>query len=581
MSIPLTKFTFYRDSPFLDFQNTIHFKSNQERDKHFDTHYKGNEKIEFEQDFNFIRDRLQININKKYSDMDGINYCRFKSERDNILYYAYVINYTYLTDVVTKVEFIIDPIMTFTQGNVLEGINNIEVLRQHLSNDMYEKYLPMLKTNDDVLKATTKRYVHQNGYNFSNFYVVFQCSVDLTSSFGEVDDPKIVTSSGQTRDKVTSPVDLYISNFNKFNSFVNSIKEYAWIVQNIKQVKLIPDELIEPNDLTEVKMKDISFTGLMTFKDKTVSKNVPLDSLKYSLLKLGELSGINSFEDRHMLRNEYLTLEYYSYDGQSMLLDCGLLDPKIGIDLQLMFMSGYTNEMVVYPKNYNTTDKELDLKGYKKGSFLNNSLRFNNFDDLPVIIDNYNLSLASSANQRQLTESKLLTNRIDNVLNGDNLETRFMDSVNLLSDVSIGGLFGKFTDEYEFYRQQQAEFKDLALQTPTITNQTNGNSFNIKNDIYGINFKLSAPNEIEINKIRKYYRMFGYEFNELGIKLDKIDSMSICNYVKFKGLWKINGIDLALNEQMKVQFENGVRLWHDNNTKNPMSQNILENKIIK
>ena len=44
---------------------------------------------------------------------------------------------------------------------------------------------------------------------------------------------------------------------------------------------------------------------------------------------------------------------------------------------------------------------------------------------------------------------------------------------------------------------------------------------------------------------------------------------------------KINGIDLALSEQMKVQFENGVRLWHDNGTKNPMSQNILENKIIK
>ena len=35
----LTQFTFYKNTPFTDFQNTIDFGSNQRRDNFFNEHY--------------------------------------------------------------------------------------------------------------------------------------------------------------------------------------------------------------------------------------------------------------------------------------------------------------------------------------------------------------------------------------------------------------------------------------------------------------------------------------------------------------------------------------------------------------
>ena len=67
--------------------------------------------------------------------------------------------------------------------------------------------------------------------------------------------------------------------------------------------------------------------------------------------------------------------------------------------------------------------------------------------------------------------------------------------------------------------------------------------------------------------------------NDQSNYLDKVNSMTVCNYVKFSGSWTIPGADVSIIEMMKAQFENGVRLWHNKNTRNPMIQNVLTNKI--
>ena len=97
--------------------------------------------------------------------------------------------------------------------------------------------------------------------------------------------------------------------------------------------------------------------------------------------------------------------------------------------------------------------------------------------------------------------------------------------------------------------------------------------------MFGIHFKFSKPSKSEMNKIKKYYKLFGYELNNHGSKLEKVDSMSICNYIQFEGSWSIKNVDVAIIEMMKAQFEGGVRLWHNKNIPNPMNQNILNNKI--
>ena len=61
--------------------------------------------------------------------------------------------------------------------------------------------------------------------------------------------------------------------------------------------------------------------------------------------------------------------------------------------------------------------------------------------------------------------------------------------------------------------------------------------------------------------------------------MNNVQSNTIANFVQFTGSWSIDYADVAIVEMMKAQFENGVRLWHNNNQGNPMNQDILLNEM--
>ena len=584
-----TNFRFFKNTPLIDFQNTIHFSSNAERDSFFlrENHYPV---LNIEHDnFNYIRDKSSVKISVKYEDMQGVNYCTFKSEFEDTRFYAYVMNYEYLnTDMETgldtvRVDLLIDGIMSFTQGNVLEQLTNLNIQRQHLSMKSYEEHLFELKNNDDILKTNTKSYFKTDSILFKDLIVLIVSSVDLMSDFGSEDNPKMKTSSGRVFDSITSPLNLYACDIEDFQKLMNALSDYPWISQNIKNMSLLPKMFMENN------LKIITFSSKDTLKDVdylyrvsgvNTSKQALSNELRdksYSMEETYKLFGLDPIQDRHLLRNEYTTTELYNYSGGQLFIDNGQLNELRGLRFVADIVTGYHNEMMVYVDQYRINSENGALL---YGSYTNDSLAFNEFDDVPMLIDNVGLAMSKSANQRALTESKLISNRIKNVMNPNaDLKDRFFDGASLLSNLSPSNLFGKFKDEQEYYRQQKAEIADLALETPTITQQSTGNSFNIANNMFGIHFKFSKPSKSEMNKIKKYYKLFGYELNDHGSKLEKVDSMSICNYVQFEGSWTIKNVDVAIIEMMKAQFEGGVRLWHNKNVANPMNQDILNNKM--
>ena len=585
----LTKFKFFKNTPLIDFQNTIHFSSNAERDSFFlrENHYPV---LVIEHDnFNYIRDKSSVKISVKYEDMQGVNYCTFKSEFEDTRFYAYVMNYEYLnSDMETgldtiRVDLLIDGIMTFTQGNLLEQLTNLNIQRQHLPMKAYEEHLFELKNNDDILKTNSKSYFKTDSILFKDLIVLIVSSVDLMSDFGSEDNPKIKTSSGRVFDSITSPLNLYACDIEDFQKLMNALSKYPWISQNIKNMSLLPKMFMENN------LKIITFSSKDTLKDVdylyrvsgvNTSKQALSNELRdksYSMKETYELFGLDPIQDRHLLRNEYTTTELYNYSGGQLFIDNGQLNELRGLRFVADIVTGYHNEMMVYVDQYRINSENGALL---YGSYTNDSLAFNEFDDVPMLIDNVGLAMSKSANQRALTESKLISNRIKNVMDPNaDLKDRFFDGASLISNLSPSNLFGKFKDEQEYYKQQKAEIADLALETPTITQQTTGNSFNIANKMFGIHFKFSKPSKSEMNKIKKYYKLFGYELNDHGSKLEKVDSMSICNYVQFEGSWNIKNTDVAIVEMMKAQFEGGVRLWHNKNIPNPMNQDILNNKI--
>lgn len=572
----LTEFILFKNTPLNDFQNTFHFESNEKRDDFF-LNKSGYEKKYFTVPFNFVRDRLTLSIPFSYEKTDGFNYCTFLSEFDNKRYYAFIIEIHYLNPETTKIILVIDTLMTFTQGTVLNNLKNIEVMREHLNKTDYDKYLPQLRTNDDVIKTTTKRYVKNNLYEFKDFYIVFTSSADLSKDFGTKDKPVMSTSSGSTVDNITSPANLYVCEQNKFQTLMDKLAEYPWITQNISRVLLIPTNFIKADILTNAKLSIEGFNDLKTFVKNSHTFTVPIDDLTYTLDELAAIYDIDLDKEKHLLRSEYTTSEFYSWDGQQLVLDNAFL-PDTGLQVKSISIVGYENEVAFFVYDYKSDISEHKDSKIHTGTFLNNAIIYKSFNEVPILVDNYQLALSKNANQRQLAESKLITNRVENILDPKGkLEDKFFNTVSILSNVSLTGLFGKFSDEYEFYRTQKAQFKDMALTTPTITNQNYVNSLGIANKFYGLTFKAAAPTKKEMDKVRKYYQLFGFEINEQGTKLSDVQSMTICNYVQIRGNYTIENCDTWLVSQLKIQLENGVRFYHDNGLQNPFTQDLLEN----
>src|SRR5699024_4084050 len=339
----LTIFTFFKNNSLIDFQNTIHFNSNGERDTFFleGNHYP---LLEIEHDnFNYIRDKSSVKISVNYEDMQGVNYCTFKSEFEDTRFYAYVMNYEYLnTDIETgydtvRVDLLIDGIMTFTQGNVLEQLTNLNIQRQHLPMKSYEEHLFELKNNDDILKTNTKSYFKTDRILFNDLIVLIVASVDLMSNFGSEDHPKIKTSSGRVFDSITSPLNLYACDIEDFQKLMNALSDYPWISQNINNMSLIPKIFMEDN------LSIINFGSKDTLKDVNylyrvsgvnTNKKTLLNELRnksYSMKETYELFGLDPIQDRHFLRNEYTTTELYNYSGSQLFIDNGQLNELRGL----------------------------------------------------------------------------------------------------------------------------------------------------------------------------------------------------------------------------------------------------------
>ena len=579
-----TDFVFFYNTPFTDYQNTVHFSSNTERDDYF---LNGSHFSAFNYSntpFNFIRDRSTLKLFMSWEDAQGINYCTFLSDFENRRYYAFVNAIEYINDKVIEMTLVIDTIMTYTQGNVLERLPNVNVIRQHLPRSEYMRMLPNLRNNDDILKVSNKYYTANFLEQFGNNYVVFQSSADLSKEFGTKKEPNLETSKGLTYDFITSPVNLYVMTNGDFNNFMDKMSKYPWITQNFQKIQMIPEKFINSGDLVDVST-DEDITGLMTLKSGSTSNQWTLDNLSLSFNQLQSYLGVTEDELQHLVRNEYVTVELYSWNGDVMLIDAGKIKKSTGLKFKTKSIIGYHNEVRVYPDDYNSNEVEqpiLSTEGnvlIDTGSYLNTNITFSSFAEVPILIDNGVLQQAQQANRVKNAESKLITNRANNIASGSDPKSKFYDTASIISNISPTQLFSKFNDEYDFYRDQKAEYKDLALQPPSTTSSEMGNAFQIANSINGLTMKIGVPAPVDVETLAKYYKMFGYELNDPNTTISPIDSMTVCNYLQISGTYTINGIDPTLMGMLKSLLEGGVRFWHNNGTSNPMNRNVQANKF--
>src|SRR5690606_12814221 len=163
------------------------------------------------------------------------------------------------------------------------------------------------------------------------------------------------------------------------------------------------------------------------------------------------LFGLDPVQDQHLLRSEYTTSEIYNYSGGQLFIDNGQLNLDKGLTYSMDIITGYHTEMKLFVDNYRMERGT----GNREGSYINDSLAFAQFDDVPMLNNNFDLGMSKNTNQRELDESKLITNKLSNIYDSRaNLKDRFFNAARLDSKVSPGDLFRKFSDEHDFYSQQ-------------------------------------------------------------------------------------------------------------------------------
>lgn len=576
----VTEFTFYQNTPFTDFQNTIDFGSNEKRDKFFETHYNPH-KVNF--NFNFVRDRLTLRVGTNTANWQWLsecNYCSFVNSYDGIRYYCEVVEANYTNEGVTTLSLVIDGLMTFCQGDISKYAKNVTIQRQHLPLDVYDQNLDSIRLDGDVLNFSSRKLIYQENYAMTDLSVVFRTSVDLTEDFGTVDSPKIVTSTGVTFDKIVSPQNLYMTPYSEFRSFMKNIQKYPWIAQNITSVLLVPRNMIDSGKFTKVSMKSGNFDDLYEFNNGGISKNIgEITKLSKSLLDLYDIFGCKNHTE--LLKEGYTNITITNFQGQQFNVNVGQLDPNKALKIMADVVIGYSNQMYFYIDGYRSRG-ENSLGNIPAGTYIGDSIAFTQFDSAPLLTDQYRLNLAQNANRRRLDQANQLSGQVKSVMdNSAPIQDRFFNAVSLTSDVRSGAIFGRMKDEWSYYRNLNAELADKKLTPPSVSDMSTENAFPVKQGFFGIIVQYSRINDTDFNIAKNYYAQFGYDWQCTG-DLYSTETMKYLNYVKFSGNWIIDDrhVPQSIMEQIRAQFENGVKIWHNpDDLNNPFRQDISDKNI--
>lgn len=582
----LTEIDFFYNTPFNDFQNFIHFKTDKQRDDFFTGRY--NMKVyEPARRFNFVKDRLELRTRLTTPETYGLNYLRFRSMFDNDRwYYARVMDVRYINDGVTALDLVLDVVTTFMQGDFTKDLGLVQVQRMSLAKNNIYKWRKWLMTNNDVL-SFPKSYTRQFIEAWKNYFVVFTTSVSLLDDFGTEDDPKLKTSVGQTYDGIVSPVDLYCcKSQDDFTSLMKYLKDYPWISQNINNVAIIPSEVVDEKDLVKVnnaKQDGINSANIYQFKNKGKTRSFIMENITLPKENFDEYFNFDDSIPFWALRQEYANIELNAWNGQQVTLAPVFL-PDYGLKMIAQSTFGYHNEIRCFPDQYKD-DGENSINGLYRGTYINQGITFDVFDDIPVLVDNYKLGKAQTAHQRALNNDRQISSRISDVLNPNkSLQDRFFNAVSLTTSLAGGGVLGvaknalgQFTSEWEYYRDQNAKFADMAISAPSVGSQNNSQSFNMSKGIFGVTVRFASIGTENMERVLTYYNTFGFDFSGQLLHLEKPDTLPMLNYYQFAGNWILPGVPPQFMEQLKVQCQNGIKLWKNNNTDNPFTQNTRFN----
>lgn len=604
-----THFTLFRNTPFTNITKYIHFNSIKERDNFFDRGFYSS--VKFSQPFNMVRDRLEVLLPMTFDEYQGLNYCYFTQDDSNIRYYCFISKTEYVNDKVTKLYLMVDVLTTFFQGDWWKDVGTVYITRQHLTKASYESQQKRLAdkdylacSNPMVVKhfyqpLNTQEYKMYDDYvqaisSIEGLYVLFQSSANLEKDFGSVDKPKLPVSKGMTYDGVQGVTTLYAVSYEEADDCFNKLSDYPWIAQTLSHINIIPEKFFDKDDLQDVEGK---FSGtLKKFKNKAKSKLSDFETkrINFTISQLNTILNDHAKfnvtkELPHLLNSNYFNLFCTNQQNVLQLKPQNL--PDDGLNWGVKGILGYENRFSFYPLKYNSNneninsplvmeDKPIRLP-IPRGEFSNQSLNFEEFDEMPIYINNYNMSLANNAYKRASHDEYRLDNQAKSLVAKDTSDSkRLYNAMSVMSNLSPTAMQQNFRSEYEYYRDLRVEQEQAKIANPTITAQTTKNAYLIRNNFYGISIKMYSVSSQDLLNAYRYHMTTGFDCGYYG-KIEDITSMSLVNYLQFSGDWVMPDIPSEFMGLAKELFAQGVSIYHSKDKPNPFALDTINNKFIK
>lgn len=584
---------FLRSNFHQKINETIFHPNAAHRKSYFDEVAKQNGEENYE-NINFIRDewRISLPINN-FDKLTRFNYAIVtvidKAANNTTDYYCFVGDYDYITMTNVTVNFIPDVLTTWGVGNrITDNARYVNILRQHFSKQLFINNLDYLRRNDDTLAVQTLDYVHQDANFFSLDFVIFHCAADLGQEFGKVQAPEFKYSKGNVVNNMASPLNNYVVHYGDWQKFTELMSPYPWIMNQINNAIIIPQRLIDiDKDFGKVTGKSVDYKGILYQPHNGIKpKTIDLQGLGHNSTELGEIWGLTTLESLVLMREPYCGIHITNNGGSAIDLKPELLQPeedgsyKKKIDIKAVTSYGYYNEMRCFPVGYNSNGENAVNHVYA-GTFLENSISFNNFMSMPIAVDQRMLAIANQNANSRLAKAVSVGETAAKVAGDNGLGGGLLaKATGAVSKVAHSSIVNKISDTIGQF--QLALQPDKKMLGQTISDMNTTNALGVANEFFGLVCKYERVNSTEINLAKQYHGQFGYKYGMRGTP-SPLDTMSICNYLQIKGNWTIPDVPHDMMVYMSQLLESGVTFWHwkEGEPLEAQRQMVEDNKIIK
>lgn len=439
-------------------------------------------------------------------------------------FYAFITNMRYVNDNMTEVEIKTDVFQTW-QFDINYKKSFVE--REHVTDDTIG--LHTIDENLNVGEVIEEKEIKEVSLS-DMFYIVIQCDYDPKT---QKEFSYISCYNGQLFPSAlyVFPYDLSGTTSEPFKNIINFMRDIQKdkTIDVIRNMYVVPDGLIDSNDLELVEMEDYNYYRLnYTFSAKEFNIDI----------------------DKQHTFNDFI--------------------PK-------------NNKCFVYPYNYLfVSNNNGNHNVYKYEDFNQEKATFKISLAMQVGCSGRLFPLNYKRNSIANDESLPLAKYPTFSWSGDAfINWLTQNAVNVATDVALstgntifsgmeGNIQGAVMNPLNTIAKQIGNFYSASL-LPNIVGGQNTGDVNFSAEQNTFIFRCMRAKTEFLKSIDNYFSMFGYKVNEM--KIPNITGRPNWNYVKTSDINIIGDIPQMDLAQIKLMFDNGVTFWHNPSTFLDYSQN--------